>query len=61
MRDSTIIKKSDKILCESDPQKLSEKRDESCEELFTSNIIIPSILVPFMMHDHEENDVVNYD
>ena len=61
MRDSTIFEESHKTLCESDPQKLREKRDESCEELFTSNIIIPSILVPFAMQVHEENDVVNYD
>jgi len=61
MRDSTIFKESHKILCESYQQKLREKRDESCEELFTSNIIIPSILVPFAMQVHEENDVLNYD
>ena len=48
MRDSTICEEeSHKILCERDTQKLSEKEDESCEELFTINMIIPSpSLVP---------------
>ena len=49
-------------MCERDTQKLSEKEDESCEELFTTNMIIPSSsLVPCVMQAHEENDVVNYE
>jgi hypothetical protein len=41
---------------------LSEKEDESCEELFTTNMMIPSSsLVPYVMRAHEEKDVVNYD
>ena len=63
MRDSTICEEeSHKILCERDTQKLSEKEDESCEELFTTNVIIPSSsFVPCVMHAHEEKDVVKYD
>ena len=50
MRDSTICEESHKILSESDTQKLCEKEDESCEELFTTNMIIPSSsLVPCVM------------
>jgi len=37
MRDFKIFKERHKILCESDPQKSREKRDESCEELFTTS------------------------
>ena len=49
-------------MCERDTQKLSEKEDESCEELFTTNMIIPSSsLVPCVMQAHVENDVVNYE
>ena len=50
MRDSTICEEeSHKIMCERDTQKLSEKEDESCEELFTTNMIIPSSsLVPYV-------------
>jgi len=63
MRDSTICEEeSHKIMCERDTQKLSEKEDESCEELFTTNMIIPSSsLVPYVTQAHEEKDVVNYD
>jgi len=63
MRDSTICEEeSHKIMCERDTQKLSEKEDESCEELFTTNMIIPSSsLVPCVMQAHVENDVVNYE
>jgi len=63
MRDSTICEEeSHKIMCERDTQKLSEKEDESCEELFTTNMVIPSSsLVPCVMQAHEENDVVNYE
>ena len=43
MRDFTIYEEeSHKILCEIDTQKLSKKEDEACEELFTTNMIIPS-------------------
>ena len=57
MRDSTICEEeSHKIMCERDTQKLSEKEDESCEELFTTNMIIPSSsLVHCVTH------VVDYD
>ena len=49
-------------MCERDTQKLSEKEDESCEELFTINMIIPSpSLVPCVTQVHEEKDVVKYD
>ena len=49
-------------MCERDTQKLSEKEDESCEELFTTNMIIPSSsLVPCVMQAHEGKDVVDYD
>jgi hypothetical protein len=63
MKDSTICEEeSHKILCERDTQKLWEKEDESCEELFTTNTIIPSSsLVPCVMHADEDKDVVNYD
>ena len=59
IRDSTICKKeSHKILCVRDTQKLNKKEDESCEELFTTNMIIPySSLVPCVMQVHEEKDV----
>jgi hypothetical protein len=62
MRDSPICEEeSHKILCERDIQKLS-KKDESCEELFTTNMILPSSsLVPCVMQAHEGNDEVNYD
>jgi hypothetical protein len=61
MRDSTICEESHKILCERDTQKLNEKEDESFEELFTTNMMIPSSsLVPCVMQAHEEKDVVNY-
>jgi len=50
MRDSTICEESHKVLCERDTQKLSEKEDESYEELFTTNMIISSSsLVPCVM------------
>jgi hypothetical protein len=45
-----------------DTQKLSKKEHESCEDLFTTNMIIPSSsLVPCVMQVHEEKDVVKYD
>jgi hypothetical protein len=50
MRDSTICEEeSHKIMCERDTQRLSEKEDESCEELFTNMIIPSSSLVPCVM------------
>jgi hypothetical protein len=63
MIDSTICEEeSHKILWERETQKLSEKEDESSEELFTTNMIIPSSsLVPCVMQVHEEKDVVKYD
>ena len=62
MRDSTICEESHKILCERDTRKLSKKEEESCEELFTTNMIMPSSsLVPCVMQVHEEKDVVKYD
>jgi hypothetical protein len=62
MRDAIICdEESHKILCERDTQKLSEK-EESCEELFTTNMIISSSsLVPCVMQAHEGNDAVNHD
>jgi hypothetical protein len=42
--------------------KMSEKEDKSCEELFTSNILISSSsCVSCVMQACEEKDVVNYD
>jgi hypothetical protein len=50
MRNSTICKEeSHKILCEREIQKLNEKDDETCEELFTCVIISSSSLVPCVM------------
>jgi hypothetical protein len=41
---------------------MSEKEDESCEELFTPNILISSSsCVSCVMQACEEKDVVNYD
>jgi hypothetical protein len=62
MIDSTICEEeSHKILWERETQKLSEKEDESSEELFTTNMIIPSSsLVPCVIQVHEEKDVVKY-
>jgi hypothetical protein len=63
MRDSTMCEEeSHKVLCMRDTQKLSKKEHESCEELFTTNMIIPSSsLVPCVMQVHEEKDVLKYD
>jgi hypothetical protein len=42
--------------------KMSEKEEDSCEELFNTNIITPSSsFVSFVMQVHEKNQEVNYD